>query len=105
MKQNYIITLALAATVSLGSIYAEEAQKIVLDLSSSSNPENIEFTEKGNWTETFNADDYPYIEFALFGFSHIIDGENYGGTTCSGFTISKSTDHDISHTYWISNQR
>ena len=48
MKQNYIITLALAATVSFGNIYAEEAQKIVLDLSSSSNPENIEFTEKGN---------------------------------------------------------
>lgn len=63
---------------------------ITLDLNNPANPETIEFGDNGAWTGTYNDQDYTFIEFTPFAFSHLISGSSWGGTYWDGFTVCKS---------------
>ncbi len=83
-----IFTLAAAAMVAAG-INAQTV--ITLDLSNPANPETIEFGDNGAWTGTYNDQDFPYIEFTPFAFSHLTSGSSWGGVYWDGFTVCKHT--------------
>lgn len=74
---------------------------ITLDLNNPANPETIEFGDNGAWTGTYNDQDYTFIEFTPFAFSHLISGSSWGGTYWDGFTVCKSTV-DAAAT-WVNN--
>jgi hypothetical protein len=76
-----------SATVAPGDV-------ITLDLSKSLNPETFSFDpSKGHWTETYNGEDYPMIEFEHFAFSHLIDGDDWDGSYWDGFTLCSGGDN------------
>lgn len=74
---------------------------ITLDLNNPANPETIEFGDNGAWTGTYNDQDYTFIEFTPFAFSHLISGSSWGGTYWDGFTVCKNTA-DAAAT-WVNN--
>ena len=83
------------------------AEKIMLDLSTPANPEAWTWTDKNYWDKTYVAPDYTYFESQIFMFSHIIDGNSYGGFYYDGFTVSKNaSDADMTEAEggWIANQ-
>ena len=84
-----IFTLAAIAMVASG-MYAQSV--ITLDLSQPANPETIEFGDNGAWTGTYNDEDYQFIEFTPFAFSHLLSGSSWGGYYWDGFTVCKSGD-------------
>lgn len=91
MKRNLLLSALLFWVVS-GISYAQNPGEVItLDLSKPLNPEAIEYTEKGCWTETYNDEDYSYLEFEKFAFSHIIHGYGFG-QSWDGFTICNSGD-------------
>lgn len=69
-----------------------------LDLTNPTNPETIEYNEDGSWTGTYNDQDFPYIEFTPFAFSHLISGSSWGGSYWDGFTVCKSGE---TANYWV----
>ncbi len=81
--------LLLTALVAVFSVNMF-AEKIVLDLTNPTNPESWTWTEKNYWADTYNETDYTYWESQIFAFSHLIEGESYGGTFYDGFTVSKN---------------
>ncbi len=81
--------LLLTALVAVFSVNMF-AEKIVLDLTSPTNPESWTWTEKNYWTETYNETDYTYWESQVFAFAHLTEGKSYGGTYYDGFTVSKN---------------
>ena len=66
---------------------------ITLDLSKSLNPETFTYTPDGYWMETYNEDDYSFIEFEHFAFSHLIEGDSWSGSSWDGFTVCTSGDN------------
>ena len=81
--------LLLTALVAVFSVNVF-AEKIVLDLTSPTNPESWTWTEKNYWAETYNETDYTYWESQVFAFAHLTEGKSYGGTYYDGFTVSKN---------------
>ena len=74
-----IFTLAAAAMM----MAATNAQSVItLDLNNPANPETIEFGDNGAWTGTYNDQDYTFIEFTPFAFSHLISAAR--GAECTG---------------------
>lgn len=98
--------LLLTALVAVFSVNMF-AEKIVLDLTNPSNPAAWEWTDKNYWADTYNETDYTYWESQIFAFSHLIEGESYGGTFYDGFTVSKnSSDANMAEEEggWTANQ-
>ena len=82
----------------VGAIYADNL--ITLNLNNPSNPAVFELDEeKGYWKETYNtSEEYRWIEFDLFSFSHIssgFGGGNVGGgmSYWDGFTYCTTGDN------------
>ena len=90
-----IFTLAAVAMMAAG-MYAQ--QGYTLDLNNPTNPETIEFGDNGAWTGTYNDQDYQFLEFTPFAFSHLISGSSWGGTYWDGFTVCKSGETSAS---WV----
>lgn len=78
----------IAAAFVIANVWAAD---FVLDLSKSTNPQQIIFTGE-YWDSTYNANVSP-IEFAPFQLSYLAGGNSYGGTYFDGFTICKSGDN------------
>jgi hypothetical protein len=85
---------------------------ITLDLSQPTNPATFTLDANGVWTETYNDEDYSFIEFnnSTFMFSHLIGGEGsaWGGSFWDGFTYSKNGDNTDygqgGSSSWVDNQ-
>ena len=83
-----------------------------LDLSQPTNPASFSLNAKNVWTETYNAEDYPFIEFnnSTFLISHNVGGEDWAMSGYwDGFTYSKNADNTDygapgSSGDWVSNQ-
>ncbi|MDR0798644.1 MAG: hypothetical protein LBN18_02655, partial [Dysgonamonadaceae bacterium] len=103
MKKT-LFTLSMTLVIVLSSFWSVSAQVFTLDLSNPLNPAEFTFDPAtGEWTETFNGEDYPTIDFEHFSFSHIINNNGYGGASWDGFTVSVSGD-DANQSDFISNQ-
>lgn len=93
MKQKIFTLLCCIALLLSNQVFAHQPGDIItLDLSKPLNP--TEFTldpEKGHWTETYDDENYPYIEFETFGFTHIISGLGMG-SYWDGFTFCTNGD-------------
>lgn len=75
------------------SVYGtSSADTITLDLSKSLNPTSFEYTEKGNWKETYNESEFSFMDFNTFSFSHLIGQNNSYGYYWDGFTMSVGSD-------------
>ena len=94
MKKIYFFVAIL--TVSMMA----KAEVIRLDVEHPTNPEAFSFNENGMWTETWNDTDYPYFESQIFGFSHLLGGNSWGGTYWTGFTVSKATKDGVGFGYY-----
>jgi hypothetical protein len=109
MYMNKFFILLFTAFLS-NSVSATPGDTITLDLSKPLNPASFNYTSAGYWTETYNDEDYTFIDFENFSFSHLIDGEgaSWGGSYWDGFTVC--TDGDNSNygqggsSNWISHQ-
>lgn len=89
-----IFTLLLIAFSISNLCAANAGDTITLDLSKSIHPASFTYTPEGYWTETYNDEDYTWIGFDNFSFSHLIDGagSSYGGFSWDGFTVCNSGD-------------
>lgn len=113
MKKLFTIS-CLFLLVSFWQLFAAAPPQnlITLDLTKSVNPASFSFDPvKGNWTETYNDEDYTFIQFNNFSLSHLIGGPgaSFGGYYWDGFTVCTSgdaTDHGStgSSDGWLSNQ-
>ena len=85
-----IFTLSVFALAAMGM----SAEDYVLDLSTPSYPEEINFVQKGNaqiWESTYDEDEY-VLEFEPFLLYHLMSGTSYGNTYWDGFTVVKCND-------------
>ena len=91
--------VTLFASVLLASLTIS-AEVITLDLTNPTNPATFAFDENGMWTETWNDQDFSYFETQVFGFSHLLSANSYGGTYWDGFTVSKATQDGEGYGYY-----
>ena len=86
-----------------------QSNVITLNLSSPTNPTKMIVNEdKGNWVETYSSD-FSWIEFDLFGVTHLRSGMGWGSSYWDGFTYCTSGDNtnyssSSSSNGWIANQ-
>lgn len=93
--KTLLSALLLAATTRVTA----QPKVITLDLQHPTRPAVIEMNDEGAWTETFNtAEEYKWIEFGLFRFSHMAN--SVGGTDVGdgmsywdGFTVCDNGDN------------
>ena len=87
MKKQLLLVLCLFVFGNSLTVSAE-SDPIILDLSKPTVPAVIEYTEGGYWVDTYNDEDFPYLVFSPFRFSHVSDGMGWGGMSWDGFTVS-----------------
>ena len=88
-----LFTFCTALLVAVGLFAYNPGEVITLDLANPTKPTSFTFNEKNYWTETYNDSDFIYWESQVFGLSHIVDGNSWGGTYYDGFTVSKNAVH------------
>lgn len=89
MKKHLLLVLGLFALGNVATVSAD-SDVITLDLSKPTVPATMEYTAEGYWKNTYNDVDYPYLIFSPFKFSHVHDGNGWGGMSWDGFTVSKN---------------
>ncbi|MDR2511468.1 MAG: DUF4465 domain-containing protein [Bacteroidales bacterium] len=72
---------------------AKASDTLTLNINAPLHPASITYDTNGVWTETYNDQDYMFVSFDNFEFSHLISGNSYGGTSWEGFTFSKNADN------------
>ena len=73
--KNKILFISLFIAGAINHLFANPSDTITLNLSQSLNPATFTFDpQKGYWTETYNDEDYTFIDFEHFSFSHLIAG-------------------------------
>ncbi len=87
--------------------------EIVLNLTRPVNPESFDFTHKGYWKDSYNYEDYLFLEFndgdasRVIAFTHNIGGYYwdgmFGNNYFDGFTYSINAD-STNQTNWVANQ-
>jgi hypothetical protein len=111
--KKVISTIYCVLVVSLWQVFAGTPQNLLtLDLANPVNPSSFSLvSEKGNWTETYNDEDYSFIKLKNCSFSHLIagSGASYGGYYWGGFTVCTNggnTNYGAtgSSEGWIANQ-
>ncbi|NDW08590.1 DUF4465 domain-containing protein [Dysgonomonas sp. 520] len=91
-KRFYSLFVCIALVISNISFAADPGDIITLDLSKTLNPTEFAIDpQKGQWTGTYDDENYPFIEFNSFAFSHIINGMGMG-SYWDGFTYCTSGD-------------
>lgn len=89
MKKFY--SLAAALFVSLSSVaVAQDLPAVTLDLTKPANPETFTMVD-GHWDQTFS-EEFPYFESQIFMFSHLVNGDSWGGVAWNGFTVCQTAD-------------
>jgi len=91
VKRFYTLVLGFVIAVS-GTVAAGTGKIITLDLSKPVNPSAFVLDEeKGYWQETYDDENYPYLQFNTFSFSHISSGKGLG-QYWDGFTYCTNGD-------------
>jgi uncharacterized protein YjdB len=94
--KNKILLISLFIVAAVNHLFANPSDTITLNLSQSLNPATFTFDpQKGYWTETYNDEDYTFIDFDHFSFSHLIagPGASFGGYYWDGFTVCNNGDN------------
>ncbi len=93
MKKSLLSVAAIGMALLFTACNGDNANKVTLDLSQITTPAQVEYSEAGVWTGTYSTE-IPYIVAQCFRFSHLPSGENWGGTSWEGFTLSKVATND-----------
>lgn len=92
MKKSLFFAATVAVSALLLTACNNGKQTVTLDLSQITTPATVEY-ENDVWKGTYDAS-VPAIVAQGFSFSHLPSGENWGGTSWEGFTISKVATND-----------
>lgn len=103
MEKRILLFTFLFVCALSNNLFAQTSV-YTLDLANPTVPSEIEYNEKGYWTETYNDLDFCEIEFEKFSFSHFCDGTGWGGMSWYGFTVANNGDNTDYETNWLSNQ-
>jgi len=102
MKKSTITSLLLLFIA--GQLFAQQSNRITLDLTTPSHPSSFIFTGAGYWEQTFNDTDYTFFTSQIFSFSHQIEGPGSAIYQWHGFTVCNSGDNANHSGQWNDHQ-